>query len=233
MALYAPYVDKFIVGLSKIGDEFPRNHGFTFGGLYSGFLGDPEMGSRKWIGGWDKKPWVDTMPQAGFDRKLSPWSMGQRSISYSQLALGEGRPFESGRAAKPNGVLSDINACLGVPTITLIDNPGRLGMMRLGHNPGRRVLRIHKFTQNGIGTELQAIDPAKEIVGCLSGSLGLTTTNLHDHPDGWRGTWAKRPWWPYVAYAKVGEIPLYEELHNVLHTVAPGSTAIPTNLFSE
>ena len=106
----APYLDRFIVGRSRLSEPLPRNHPFVMGALFSILWADRQTLGRSWRGEWDARRWLD---YTGFDRKLPRWRMGRRSLSRSQLV-----PTES--------MLADTNSRLGATFAVVIDNPPRL-----------------------------------------------------------------------------------------------------------
>ena len=93
----APYLDRFIVGRSRLSEPLPRNHPFVMGALFSILWADRQTLGRSWRGEWDARSWLD---YTGFDRKLPRWRMGRRSLSRAQLV-----PTES--------MLADTNSRLG------------------------------------------------------------------------------------------------------------------------
>lgn len=78
----APYLDRFIVGRSRLSGPLPRNHPFVMGALFSILWADRQTLGRSWRGEWDARSWLD---YTGFDRKLPRWRMGRRSLSRAQL----------------------------------------------------------------------------------------------------------------------------------------------------
>lgn len=139
-----PYLDTFTVGRSRLGDVYPRNNPFVIGSLFSILWADRQTTPRRWRGEWDARAWLD---YTGFDRKLPHWRMERRAVSRSQLVPS----WSDG--------LSDNNSRLGVTRAVVIDNPGRLGAMRLGHNPERRELRLHEMTLVPRGLTVFPVDP--------------------------------------------------------------------------
>ncbi len=142
----APYLDRFVVGRSRLSDLYPRNHGFAMGSLFSILWADRATTGRCWRGYWDARRWLD---YTGFDRKLLPWRMAHRAASRAQLVPGWGE------------VVSDHNARLGATFAAIIDNPGRLsGYVLSGHDPERRLLRLHELFIHGSGLQTPAVSPA-------------------------------------------------------------------------
>lgn len=140
----APYLDRFIVGRSRLSDPLPRNHPFVMGALFSILWADRQTLGRSWRGEWDARRWLD---YTGFDRKLPRWRMGRRSLSRAQLV-----PTES--------MLADTNSRLGATFAVVIDNPPRLGSFTLsGHECGREERRLHEMAIVTQGTETPRLDP--------------------------------------------------------------------------
>lgn len=140
----APYLDRFIVGRSRLSEPLPRNHPFVMGALFSILWADRQTLGRSWRGEWDARRWLD---YTGFDRKLPRWRMGRRSLSRSQLV-----PTES--------MLADTNSRLGATFAVVIDNPPRLGSFTLsGHECGREERRLHEMAIVIQGTETPRLDP--------------------------------------------------------------------------
>lgn len=130
MVTLAPYLDRFVLGRSRLSDRLPRNNPFVVGALVSFLWADRQTVARAWNGAWDDRRWSDV---TGFDRRLPRWRMAHRALSRSQLA-----PADS--------ALSDTNSRLGATFATVIDNPPRLGSFALsGHDCGRRALRLHEM----------------------------------------------------------------------------------------
>jgi hypothetical protein len=130
-AFLAPYLDRFIVGRSRLSHAYPVNHGFTMSSLFSILWADRATAGRNWRGLWDGRDWLE---YTGFDRKLPRWKIRWRSSARSQLVSGWGE------------TLSDNNARLGAAFAKIIDNPGRLGDFALSeHDHERRVLRLHEM----------------------------------------------------------------------------------------
>lgn len=142
--LTAPYLDRFILGRSRLSGPLPRNHPFVMGALFSILWADRQTLGRSWRGEWDARRWLD---YTGFDRKLPRWRMGVRSLSRSQLV-----PTES--------MLSDTNSRLGATFAVVIDSPPRLGSFALsGHDCERRERRLHNMAIVTQGTETPRLDP--------------------------------------------------------------------------
>ena len=140
----APYLDRFIVGRSRLSEPLPRNHPFVMGALFSILWADRQTLGRSWRGEWDARSWLD---YTGFDRKLPRWRMGRRSLSRSQLV-----PTES--------MLADTNSRLGATFAVVIDNPPRLGSFTLsGHDCKRQERRLHEMAIVTQGTETPRLDP--------------------------------------------------------------------------
>ena len=140
----APYLDRFIVGRSRLSEPLPRNHPFVMGALFSILWADRQTLGRSWRGEWDARRWLD---YTGFDRKLPRWRMGRRSLSRSQLV-----PTES--------MLADTNSRLGATFAVVIDNPPRLGSFTLsGHDCKRQERRLHEMAIVTQGTETPRLDP--------------------------------------------------------------------------
>ena len=140
----APYLDRFIVGRSRLSEPLPRNHPFVRGALFSILWAVRQTLGRSWRGEWDARRWLD---YTGFDRKLPRWRMGRRSLSRSQLV-----PTES--------MLADTNSRLGATFAVVIDNPPRLGSFTLsGHECGREERRLHEMAIVIQGTETPRLDP--------------------------------------------------------------------------
>lgn len=141
----APYLDRFVVGRSKLSDVYPRNHGFFMGSLFSILWADRATTGRRWRGEWDARRWLD---YTGFDRKLPPWRMEKRAVSRAQLVPGWADP------------LGTINARLGATFATFIDAPMRLGESRLSlHDSQRRELRLHEMFVDMQGHETPPVHP--------------------------------------------------------------------------
>ena len=157
----APYLDRFIVGRSRLSEPLPRNHPFVMGALFSILWADRQTLGRSWRGEWDARRWLD---YTGFDRKLPRWRMGRRSLSRSQLV-----PTES--------MLADTNSRLGATFAVVIDNPPRLGSFTLsGHECGREERRLHEMAIVTQGTETPRLDPpAPQAAGtaCLASAGGI------------------------------------------------------------
>jgi hypothetical protein len=166
LGFVAPYLDRFIVGRSRLSDVFPRNHSFVIGSLYSILWADRATSGRTWRGEWDARAWSDII---GFDRKLPLWRMEGRQLSKSQLVPGWGE------------VLSDNNARLGATFAVVIDNPGKLGDMVLSeHDTGRRELRLHEMFCEGNATSTPPLEPEG------TSYLGIRSLQAVS----WSGTWA-------------------------------------------
>ena len=140
----APYLDRFIVGRSRLSGPLPRNHPFVMGALFSILWADRQTLGRSWRGEWDARSWLD---YTGFDRKLPRWRMGRRSLSRAQLV-----PTES--------ALADTNSRLGATFAVVIDSPPRLGSFALsGHGCKRQERRLHEMAIVTQGTETPRLDP--------------------------------------------------------------------------
>ena len=140
----APYLDRFIVGRSRLSGPLPRNHPFVMGALFSILWADRQTLGRSWRGEWDARSWLD---YTGFDRKLPRWRMGRRSLSRAQLV-----PTES--------ALADTNSRLGATFAVVIDSPPRLGSFALsGHDCKRQERRLHEMAIVTQGTETPRLDP--------------------------------------------------------------------------
>ena len=140
----APYLDRFIVGRSRLSEPLPRNHPFVMGALFSILWADRQTLGRSWRGEWDARSWLD---YTGFDRKLPRWRMGRRGLSRAQLV-----PTES--------ALADTNSRLGATFAVVIDNPPRLGSFTLSeHDCKRQERRLHEMTIVTQGTETPRLAP--------------------------------------------------------------------------
>lgn len=140
----APYLDRFIVGRSRLSEPLPGNHPFVMGALFSILWADRQTLGRSWRGEWDARSWLD---YTGFDRKLPRWRMGRRGLSRSQLV-----PTES--------MLADTNSRLGTTFAVVIDSPPRLGSFALsGHDCKRQERRLHEMAIVTQGTETPRLDP--------------------------------------------------------------------------
>ncbi|WP_165071086.1 phage tail protein [Desulfovibrio sp. ZJ200] len=156
----APYLDRFVVGRSRLSALYPRNHGFALGSLFSILWAERATTGRRWRGEWDARRWLD---YTGFDRQLPPWRMERRAISRAQLVPGWGE------------VVSDHNARLGATFAAVIDNPPRLGAFALsGHDTQRRVLRLHEMFIHASGWQTPAVSPAPRPP--LAGAARLSVT---------------------------------------------------------
>ncbi len=156
----APYLDRFVVGRSRLSALYPRNHGFALGSLFSILWAERATTGRRWRGEWDARRWLD---YTGFDRQLPSWRMERRAISRAQLVPGWGE------------VVSDHNARLGATFAAVIDNPPRLGAFALsGHDPQRRVLRLHEMFIHARGWQTPAVSPAPRPP--LAGAARLSVT---------------------------------------------------------
>lgn len=145
MGNLAPYLDRFVLGRSRLSDRLPCNNPFVIGALVSFLWAERQTVARSWRGEWDARSWLD---YTGFDRRLPRWRMAHRNLSRSQLA-----PADS--------ALSDTNSRLGATFATVIDNPPRLGVFRLsGHDCGRRDLRLHEMVIVIRGMAVLAVEPS-------------------------------------------------------------------------
>ncbi len=156
----ASYLDRFVVGRSRLSALYPRNHGFALGSLFSILWAERATTGRRWRGEWDARRWLD---YTGFDRQLPPWRMERRAISRAQLVPGWGE------------LVSDHNARLGATFAAVIDNPPRLGAFALsGHDTQRRVLRLHEMFIHASGWQTPAVSPAPRPP--LAGAARLSVT---------------------------------------------------------
>lgn len=161
----APYLDRFIVGRSRLSDVYPRNHGFAMGSLFSILWADRATTGRRWRGYWDARRWLD---YTGFDRKLPQWRMERRAASRAQLVPGWGE------------VVSDCNARLGATFAVVIDNPGRLGGFALSnHDSQRRELRLHEMFIHSAAAITPPVDPG---VPSTAGGSRLSVTSAVPDP---------------------------------------------------
>ncbi len=181
LGFLAPYIDRFIVGRSRLSDVYPRNHGFTVIALFSILWADRATAGRRWRGRWDARRWLD---YTGFDRKLPPWKMRSRGLSRSQLVPGHGE------------ALSDNNARLGGTFATIVDNPPRLGECRLSdHDCQRRELRLHEMTLACTVLSVPPVEPATTIqTSWQFQTTGGSTERLFSVASGWKGKWDARRW---------------------------------------
>ena len=149
IGLLAPYLDRFIVGLSRISHVYPPVGGFVIGEAISRLWADIATTNRGWNSAWDNTSWY--MP-VGPDRKLPLWKFRYRNISRSQLVPGWGP------------ILSDVNARLGISFGSRINKPAKLSDFRLSeHDPERERFRIHEFSVSVFGMTL---DPPQPADGC-------------------------------------------------------------------
>ncbi|MDR2056132.1 MAG: phage tail protein [Desulfovibrio sp.] len=145
LGFLAPYLDRFIVGRSRLSWPYPRDNPFVIGSLFSILWADRQTAGRTWRGLWDARSWLD---YTGFDRKLPRWKMRHRAFSRSQIVPGWGE------------ALSDNNARLGAAFAVTIDNPARLSAFRLSeHDPERRERRIHEFLIVAAGAATPEVAP--------------------------------------------------------------------------
>ena len=144
MVTLAPYLDRFVLGRSRLSDRLPRNNPFVVGALVNFLWADRQTVARAWNGAWDDRRWSDV---TGFDRRLARWRMAHRALSRSQLA-----PADS--------ALADTNSRLGATFAVVIDSPPRLGSFALsGHDCKRQERRLHEMAIVTQGTETPRLDP--------------------------------------------------------------------------
>ncbi|MFI3271950.1 MAG: phage tail protein [Pseudomonadota bacterium] len=123
-----PYIDRFIVGISPLGQRATAAPQFCNSALFSILWAERASVPRPWSGFWDARGWLDI---TGFDRQLPTFSMYYRTIDRSQLELSN------------DIVLGDINARLGATYAVTIDNPAVLSNFSLSeHDNERKELRL-------------------------------------------------------------------------------------------
>ena len=156
-----PYLDKFILGLSRLGELYPRNHGAIIG-QWVALLGAGLDGNSQtywWTGPWDSRQWghlAAKTPVRRIHHRLE--------VSLGQLVLGVGRlSWATERTDRLQAVL--------------VENPIRLGSYILGSGEaGQGIRRFHlnEYFLTTTATQSPQLMPKAQAI--LGGSLGRASS---------------------------------------------------------
>lgn len=185
MASLCPYIDRPVWDRSWWGQEFPRNHGFVIGEIFSMHFCERITSSQPWSGTWPHRPW---RAFATWDRVLPLWKMRVRSWPKSWAVWdwpSDGK--ESGEAAEKHasGAWNDINSCYGTPRAVIWQ--GVKWGDPWGADVGRQELEILERRQQTRASLAQTVAPR---VPSVAGHAVLALTAPTIHERGWR----TRPW---------------------------------------
>ncbi len=191
----APCIDRTVWSQSAWSDVFPRNHGFTVGELVSLHWCVHTTTTCGWAGGWDGRHWREF---SAWDRILPKWRFRHRSWARVEAVWSwPGDPA----CIHGNGTWGDVNACLGRPSATVIDNPPRWGDP-WGQDTGRRELTIPERFRAASGVTVPAVTPGAPQAGGLAVlALGV----MPRRERGWKGAWSGKQWLADVCLAGITE----------------------------
>ncbi len=178
LAALAPYIDKFTVGRSRLGDTFPRNHSFVVSEVVS--LHAAEHTDHGW------------------DRPLPPWRFYRREISRNQACPGE--------SCKTLGDSNCRLGVTRASVIDNPPRLGEFKLS--DHDCGRRVFTVHEMFAARLAALSPAVNPGDGALPgfAASGITRTATPSLHGHK--WQGPWDSRRWYDYVGYTRITSHPM-------------------------
>lgn len=185
IASLCPYIDRPIWDRSFWGQEFPRNHGFVIGEIFSTHFCERITSSQPWGGVWPHRPW---RAFATWDRRLPLWKMRVRSWPKSWAVWdwpSDGKEPGEKAETHASGTWNDINACYGTPRAVIWE--GVKWGDPWGADVGRQELEILERWQHSRACQAQVVSPGVPSVSGR-GLLALTAQTIHER--GWR----KHPW---------------------------------------
>lgn len=180
------FLDRFIVGISRIGDVYPRRYGSSFSELTSFHNCLPVIGTWPWQGEWDNRPWFVvtdwTLPRP-------TWNTRPRLISRNQCCIGE-----------RGKLIGDTNCRIGVTKQVVIKNPQRLSQFTLSASCMRTTEVIHEMLAHTVSAQTGPLAP-KAAPPVFIEKANVGSGPLHDLA--WKGEWDRRHWFGYVSPASV------------------------------
>ncbi len=224
-----PYIDRPFWGRTRWSDALPRRHGFSGASAFGTVSGQRREEPAGWTGRWSDAPWRVTL---GWERTQPAWRMFPSHWARSQAAWGwtDAGPDNGPNGGGRDGVWGDINSNYGVPCAVLTGKPPRWSEGRWSDAaPGRTVVRIRQQCRDSLSLT------AARVCGDLTTGASPGATHAASSPRircrDWRGPWDGRPWNLWLPPARVTGVPLWSELHGILHVSMPGVTRPPANLF--
>lgn len=175
-----PYIDRFVLSYSRLGETYSANHGFVAGQIVSLI-------------------WAE-LTASGWDRPLPPWRINRvRRVARSQMVLScppDGRG---------TGTLGDSNARLGRTCATTYDGWGALSAYCLSGAVGRKQVELTEMLHQH---EVLGVAPVGvgQAAPCAA-VFGLTASaSAPLHKTSWGGPWRREPWWPYLGQVNITSI---------------------------
>ena len=226
-----PYIDRPFWGRTRWSEALPRRHGFSGASGFGTVSGQRREEPAGWTGRWIDAPWRRTR---GWERTQPAWRMFHSHWARSQAAWGwtDAGPDNGPNGGGRDGVWGDINSTYGVPCAVLSGKPPRWSEGRWSDAaPGRTVVRIRRQCRDSLSlTAARVLESGRIQPGTGVGGLcGVQAARPRDRR--WEGPWAARPWLRWPVYGRVTGVPLWSELHEILHVRMPGVTRPPANLF--